>query len=180
MKKITFLRRKTPPVPSDKERRLFVDLEIQILDQIGKAVKGHRPIEAYLLAWSIIEQFMLPRLTRFIAHKLKIVIPKGALEANCVHLIKYYYFMSHDQELFLELEKGRKNRNNLTHKLYEKESWSDIKKDFKKSLKKDIIKIFSLFQNRFNGKTSIPVLILYTRGWNDGLQKAQGILKKEL
>lgn len=177
MKKDDLIEEREVPIPSGKEKKEFLDLELEILNQIGKAVKGHRSMEAYFLAWSTIEQFMLPRLTRFVAQELKVVIPKDTLEANCVHLIKYYYFLSHDQELFLELEGARKNRNKLTHKLYEKSSWSEIKKDYKRGLKKDIVKIFSLFQNRFIGKTQIPVLVLYTNGWNDALQKAQEVVK---
>jgi hypothetical protein len=165
------LKEKPIPIPSEKEKKEFLDLELEILNQVGKAVKGHRSMEAYFLAWSTIEQFMLPRIIRFTANQLKIVIPKDALDANCVHLIKYYYFLSHDHELFLALEKGRKNRNKLTHELYEKNTWSEIKKEYKKCLKSDIVKIFSLFRDRFNGKTSIPVLALYAKGWNDGLQK---------
>ena len=168
---------KETPVPTETEKKRFLDLELEIINQMGKAVKGHRPMEAYFLGWSVIEQFMLPRLIRFIAGHSKVVIPKESLETNYVHLIKYYYFLSHDHELYLALDRGRKNRNKLTHELYKKEDWETIKKDFKKCLKKDIVDIFSLFQARFNGKTPIPVLTLYTSGWNDGLQKAVEVIR---
>ena len=177
MKNNKILKNKEVPIPSKKERKDFLDLEMEILNQAGKAVKGHRPMEAYFLSWSIIEQFMLPRLIRFIAGSLKVVIPKDSLETNYVHLIKYYYFLSHDHELFLALDEGRRNRNSLTHELYKKEDWKSIKKDFKKYLKKDIVNIFELFQARFNGKTPIPVLTLYTSGWNDGLQKFVEVIR---
>lgn len=174
-----FSENKKPPIPPDKEKKKFLDLEMEILGQIAKAIKGHRPMEAYLLGWSVIEQFMLPRLIRFVAGRLKVVIPKESLETNYVHLIKYYYFLTHDHELFLALDKGRKNRNKLTHELYKKNDWESIKKDFKKYLKKDIADIFSLFQKRFNGKTLIPVLTLYSSGWNDALHEVKKVIKGE-
>jgi hypothetical protein len=168
------------PVPTETDKKTFLDLELEILNQIGKAVKGHRPMEAYFLGWSVIEQFMLPKLIRFVSGNLKVVVPKGSLETNYVHLIKYYYFLSHDHELYLALEKGRKNRNRLTHELSKKEDWGAIKRDFKKCLREDIVDIFSLFQARFNGKTKIPVLMLYSSGWNDGLKKAVEVIEGKI
>lgn len=168
---------KKTPVPTESDKKKFLDLELEILNQIGKAVKGHRPMEAYFLGWSVIEQFMLPKLIRFVTGNLNVVIPKESLDTNYVHLIKYYYFLSHDYELYLTLDKGRKNRNRLTHELSKKEDWRTIKNDFKKYLKEDIVDIFSLFQARFNGETKIPVLTLYSSGWNDGLKKAVEVIK---
>lgn len=179
MIKKDFSREKEIPVPDKKEKDDFKDLEIEILKQIVKSIKGHRQMEAYFLAWTTIEQFMLPRLIRFVAKNLKITLPKDFSDLPVSHLIKNYYFLSHDQELYLELEKARKNRNVLVHEIYEKEDWKSIKIEYKKCLKEDIGPLFELFKNRFNGVTRIPVLTLYTNGWNDGLDKVKNhILKK--
>ncbi len=178
--KLTYMLRnikkeKETPVPSNKDREKFQSLELEILSQATKALKGHRLVEAHFLIWASVEQFMLPNLVIFVASKLEIIIPKDALDVNFVHLVKYYYFLSHDKELFQALEKARKNRNKLTHELHKQTDWKNIKKSFKESMKKDISTLLSLFQDRFNGKTAIPSLALYTKGWNDALS---GIVKK--
>ncbi len=165
------LNKQQPPAPSKKEEESFKDLEMQILNQVLKSLKGHRQMEAYFLAWTSIEQFMLPRLIRFIAKELKVILPKDFSTIQISHLIRNYYFLTQDKELYDQLEKARKNRNKIVHEMYEKEDWKSIHAEYKKSLKKDIAPLLGLFSDRFNGQTSIPVLTLYSKGWNDGLEK---------
>lgn len=171
---------KDTPIPTEKEREIFKNLELEILNQITKSIKGHREMEAYFLAWTTIEQFMLPRLTRFVAKNLKIILPKDFSGLQISHLIKNYYFLSHDRELYLVLEKARKNRNGLVHEIYEKEDWKSIKKEYRKYLVQDIAPLFTLFQDRFTGKTAIPVLTLYTSGWNNALDMVIKRLKEKM
>lgn len=170
---------KETPVPDKKEKENFKDLEIEILNQVAKSIKGHRMMEAYFLAWTTIEQFMLPRLIRFTARNLKIILPKDFSSMQINHLIKNYYFLSHDHALFLELEKARKNRNKLVHEIYEQEDWKSIKAEYKKCFVKDIKPLFRLFQDRFTGKTVIPSLTLYSTGWNDALERVKEIIDED-
>lgn len=174
--KDNFIKNKEAPTPDKKEEKDFKDLEGEILKQIVKSLDGNRKMEAYFLAWTTVEQFMLPRLMHFIVKKLNITLPKDFPGSQISHLIKNYYFLSHDKELYLALEKARKNRNNLTHEIYRKENWESIKKEYKRCLKEDIAPILELLRDRFNGKTKIPVLALYSKGWNDGLENIKNKL----
>jgi len=165
------------PKPDKEERAVYNNLETEIWDQTSKALKGNRHMEAYILAWSGIEQFMLPNLMRFIEKELNIKLPKlDDIQAS--NLTRLYFFLSHDVELYNSLEKARKTRNKLVHSVSKHNSWSDVKKGFKKGLKEDVSPIMNLFQDRFKGKTPIPVLTLYTKGWNDALSSEQDMLKK--
>jgi hypothetical protein len=168
-----FSNKKKTIVPNKRERDDFTDLEIEILKRISKLIKdkdGSR-MEAYFLAWTTIEQFMLPRLIRFVTKNINIVMPKDFFGSHVAQTIRNYYFLSQDRELYLGLEKARKNRNKLVHEIYERKDWKSINAEYVKCLKSDIGPVFSLFQDRFKGKTKIPVLTLYKNGWNDGLEK---------
>lgn len=159
------------PKPDRKDNKIYNDLEIELLLQLSKSISGKRFMEAYFLSWTIIEQFMLPKLIQFTAHNLSVVIPKGTERKNINQVISLYYFLSHDHKLYLALEKARKKRNDYVHKIYNQDNWSAIKNGYKTSLKGEIREVLQLFSSRFKGETKIPSLSLYSKGWNDCREK---------
>lgn len=165
-----------PPVkPDSKERKETEGMANQLLKQCLKATRSHHYYEAYMLGWTSIEQFLLPDLLGFVSKKLKIDLPKDLPELPISHVIRLYYFISHDLELFRELERSRKIRNKLVHNLYKQQEWNHVKLSIKTDLKEMAI-LFGLFQDRFSGKTPIPALQIYRKGWNEALEQ----LKKNL
>lgn len=165
-------------IPTKKERQVFENLSTELLHQFVKAYKGNRSMEAYILAWSVIEQFMLPDLIKIIASNLKIKVPKNLADTHSAQLIKLYYFLSHDLELYNSLEKARKRRNKLVHSMHSHENWLQIKKGYKTGTSEDIKPLLVLFRDRFTGKTKIPVLNLYANGWNDMREETLKIIKE--
>ena len=164
---------KTLPLvkPDLKKRKEIEGMTTQLLQQCLKATKGRRYYEAYMLGWTSVEQFLLPDLLGFVSKKLKVNLPKNLPELPVSHVIRLYYFISHDKELFQELERSRKTRNKLIHNLYKQQDWSRVKLSLKTSLKKELGTLFELFQNRFSGKTPIPALQIYRKGWNEALEQ---------
>ena len=149
---------------SKKER--FASHYEGIMKQHMKAVRGNHFMEAYILGWSSIEQFALPELIEHVSEKLKLKTPKGVSGTPAIHLIRYYYFLTHDKELYDALERARKRRNTLTHNLIKHETWKDVKDSYKDGLKIDILNLFELFIKRYEGDAPYPVLQLYADGWN--------------
>jgi hypothetical protein len=164
--------------PNKQEQKKFRSLELELLEQVKRSANSHRYIEAYMLLWTSIEQFMLPSLIGFISRELKLKLPSKFAELQISQISRLYYFMSHDEELHSEIERVRKIRNKLVHKMYQQKNWKDIKSSFKKGLK-DMAKILECFKDRFNGKTPIPSLQLYRNGWNAALEKVINELKNE-
>lgn len=173
MRKIT---EKTLPdvEPGAKEKEVLATLEVELLNQAVKAVGSHKYIEAYVLLWTSIEQFMLPTLMGFIARNLKLTLPPRLSELPISHVTRLYYFISHDKELFLEIEKIRKSRNKLIHKMYVEKDWKSVKNKFKSGVK-DMVITIEMLKDRLSGKKPIPSLQIYRRGWIDALE---GLKKK--
>lgn len=167
-----------PEVPADREFKSYKDMETQILHESANALSKGNRIEGYLLSWASLEQFMLPRLMRFIAEKLGLDLPKNLNELPTYQIIQIYYFLSHDKALYLELEKGRKTRNNLSHRMYAEQDWPSVHKKFRYAIKTNVLTLFKMFEARFHGKVAIPSLTIYSRGWNDAISKTVEIIKK--
>jgi hypothetical protein len=153
--------------PNTKEKEVYDKLFLEIFEQVVKAKKGHRYMEAYILGWTVVEQFMVPDLIKFVSGRLKFKVQENLSELQASQLFKLYYFLSHDKELFDALEQGRKTRNKLTHSLYKHKNWVEVKDGFKDGLNKQIVPLTKLILKRYQGETSIPVLQLYSKGWED-------------
>jgi len=160
-------------VESLYENTLLTDMFSEIMEQVIKARKGHRYMESYILGWTTIEQFMLPDLINTISLRLKIDLPKNLSEIHASTLIKLYYFISHDKELYDALEQGRKTRNKLVHSIHKHKSWSEINNGFKSGIKEDIAPLYELIVKRYDETTPVPVLQLYKKGWDDCTKKIE-------
>jgi len=159
------------PKPSKEQKEFYKSLDLELMSQVIKAKKGHRYMEAYILEWSVVEQFLLPKLMLYIGDSLNIKLPGKLEEMHASQLIKLYLFLSHDKELYDSLEVARKTRNKLIHGVTKHTNWNEMKKGFRSGFKDEVIPLLVLFQDRFSGKTPIPVLTLYRNGWNDASDK---------
>jgi len=163
--------------PSLKEKKVFKSLEIELLNQVVRAMHSHKYVEAYVLLWTSVEQFMLPALIGYIVRNLKLTLPARFAELQISQVTRLYYFISHDKELFLEIEKIRKSRNKLIHKMYAEKSWVDVKTGFRKGMKEMTVTL-ELLRSRLSGETPIPSLQIYSRGWNDAIKKTKENIQK--
>ena len=160
------------------EIEFFKTLEWKILEQGHKAYKKKSYIETAVLSWSIIEEIYIPRIIGFIDKKLKIGIPSNIFESKTSGiLIDIYFCISHDKQLYEILKKGNSLRNKLIHQVVKQKDLKQVNK-----LAKDVCKvsadIMMEFIERFDGKKSIPVLMMYANGWNDCREKTTKIIKK--
>src|SRR5690606_3744624 len=74
----------------------------------------------FLLHWSHLEEFLLPCLIRQIAFKLSFKeVPKINEGVSMSQMINYYYFLSHDLDLYKKLIVANKKRNKILHKFEE-------------------------------------------------------------
>ena len=124
------------------------------------------------MSWSFIEEFFLPSSIEFIAKRQKIMFKKELIEnASAAHLIKYYYLISYDEELYELLNQARVLRNNLVHKAYKSGSIQEIANKAKESAKYNLYTAMEPILKRLNGEVAAPSLELYAKGWNDMRQK---------
>jgi hypothetical protein len=78
-------------------------------------------------------------------------------------LIKCYYFVSQDEELYKKLVEGNNLRNKILHEIYNNYDGNELRK----SCVFVTENIFFPLLDRLEGKHPIPVLTLYANGWND-------------
>ncbi len=105
------------------------------------------------------------------------------LGANVSHLIRYYYFVSYDEEMYKILCEAAKLRNSLVHRNYKSGSIHEIAKRAQESAKYNLYTAFGPMADRLTGKTISPSLRIYSQGWNDCRDKMVenlGLRKKEL
>jgi hypothetical protein len=124
------------------------------------------PIEYFLILWSMLEQILLPDLIEYIAHRLSLKELPKLNGKKFSELINIYYFISHDGILYKNLLTGNSRRNKLIHNLFQ----GDPKKVDKEVLRlnKYITEYLMVpILERSTGKFPIPVLSLYSKGWND-------------
>jgi hypothetical protein len=147
------------------EEELFSSLEMELLNQAGKAKRGNRGMETYVLLWTVLEQFSLPNLIKYVAKKLDVVTPSNLSEMPASQSFKLYYFLSQDKELYDSLENCRKKRNKLIHSMHSHKDWAEIKSLFGDGPKDYLVPTMRLLINRYKDDTGIPVLNLYKNGW---------------
>lgn len=172
------LAKKAPPQPTSKEKKFIETLEGQIMKQIFEDLRKKHFVEAYIFSWATIEQVMIPRLMKFISGRLEIKLSKSVWGLNQYVINQIYYCISHDKDLFDKLERGRKLRNQIIHKMYRQDNLSSIQKRALKGVKYNHRKLIPSILDRFSGKVPIPSLTLYAKGWNDSLDKAIEELEK--
>ena len=151
------------------------------MDMAVAAFNKHDYLRAAILSWSCIEECFLPKLIQFIATQQKMELEKSIIERASSHqLIHYYLMISYDKELYNLLEEGRRLRNNLIHKIYKTGSIKDLEKNAKICADYNLKTLSQPILDRFTGKTKIPSLSLYAKGWNDSNEDFRKILQKRI
>lgn len=164
-------------LPNWEESEFAKTIDGQIMIMVKKAIEDGHFIEAQTLSWSTIEQLLLPRLIGWIAKELGLSLSNEVYKLNAQNVNFLYLCLSHDKELYENLEEGRKNRNKIVHKLTLLGDIKSIKKwakDYTLSnvlLQKNIMK-------RFSGEVLIPSINLYKNGWNDALDQAVALINE--
>ncbi len=166
-----------PKLPTKEEVEFFETLEGKTIKYIKECLENKRSFEGYVYSWALIEQVLLVKLIKFIAKHLKIDVPGGVWKMNQMAINYFYYAISHDKELYDNLEMGRKKRNKITHELINQHSSDLLKGDIKKALLHDWKKIISLIFDRLSGKETVPSLKLYSDGWNNAINRCVEIIK---
>lgn len=165
-------------VPTDDESVFAIKLKNELFEQFVDAKKSDRHMESFVLLWTLLEQFYIPDLISLISRRLKLDVPQGLSDMHASQSFKLYYYLSHDKELYDDLERCRKKRNKLMHRMYDHESWEEIQEGFKNGPKEYLVPAVYKVMDRFKGKTPIPVLNLYSNGWNDHRKKIDLVLKE--
>jgi len=160
-----------------KDFELFNQVFDPALKQIWVAIDNKNYLVSFLLSWALIEQIILPNLIRLIAHRLKIKELPDIKKLNTSQLISDYYFLSQDKKLYKKLLEANNKRNRIVHEIYKKE-YKYLNKETKKSTKFIIKNILVPLLDKISGKEPIPVLMLYTQGWNDCRKKTIKNLEK--
>ena len=152
-------------IPSSRELNKFREFTQYVCEAKEKGYV----IESFLVAYQIIQEMELPRLKKLILQKLGLnkLIKDLSIERNPYVSNLNYLALSQDVELYILLEKARKIRNELSHKLTNFNNIKEPKEIARKALKDIIMNLFRAIQDRWNGDVAIPILTLYPKGWND-------------
>jgi len=161
-------RKKQAPVPSRTLQDKAKYFEEEYYEYALKAYKDEDYLKAAMTSWSYIEEFFLPTVIKYIAEKQKIKYTKSMVDGmNAANLIKVYYFISYDEELYSLFEKARGLRNKLVHKAYGAGSIPEIERLAKISADFNIKEVMLPLLKRLSGDEVPPSLLLYIKGWND-------------
>ena len=176
-KKIDY--RKKPNKPDWEESEFAKTIDGQIMVMLNKAVTNGHFIEAQVLSWSTIEQILLPRLIGWIAKALKVNLPKEIYKLNPWSINFIYLCISHDEDLYKQLEESRRKRNMMIHKLI---LLGDIKliNKFAGTCTKENILLQEAIVKRFKGEVLVPSINLYRNGWNSATEKISDMIKKKI
>ena len=136
-------------------------------------------IESFIVGYQLMQEMFLSDLTKAVLHKLGLekIENKFMEESNAYNVNLKYVALTHDIELFELLEKARKMRNEIVHQIVEDETLELSKNKAKEAIVVvgDLIRAIA---DRLQGKKAIPVLTLYTKGWNDGMDHIAEMFKQ--
>ena len=154
--------------PSEKAQLLAKHFELQLIESSIAALEVKDFIKSAMLSWSYIEEYFLPTFISYVAAKQKVELTGLLYEnANAYQLVRYYFLITYDRELFDILEKARKLRNNMTHKIYEAKSMTEIELNAKKSAEFNLKTALRPIFDRQDGSLVIPALRIYFDARND-------------
>ena len=126
-----------------------------------------------MMSWSYIEEYFLPTSIKHIAKHQKVKLEENFLEdTRAFNLIRFYFLISYDREMYLLLEKARKLRNKLIHQTYKSKSIKKIENLAKESAKFNVEIIVGSIFDREDGIVIAPALKIYVNARND-LRKEQ-------
>lgn len=167
------------PTKSQIEATRYFELEF--LQVAIDSYKKKQFLKSAMLSSSFIEEFYLPSSIEIIAKRQSIKFHKSYIDgASASQLIRYYYFISYDEELFELLESARKLRNKLVHNSYGSGSIEGTAHNAEESAKYNLKVLIRPIFSRLNGDIVAPSLLLYSDGWNDMRAKVIEMLDREL
>lgn len=153
------------------DQELFTKLEKPFIKAIQNSLDKKLYSEAFLLSWGFVEQILLPSLIRLVAHRLKLTkLPKIDENTHFAQLLNYYYFLTHDVDLYEKLSKANSMRNKIVHRLDE-EKLRNLNSETKAAANYTLIQVSLSIASRLRGDVTVPVLELYSKGWNDFRKK---------
>lgn len=149
-----------------KDSEKFVNEQKKVIERLKKS----QGLEKFVYSWALIEQIYLPHTIKFILDKLSLNMVPNLEKISVAQLINYYYFLSHDADLYKRLVKGNNLRNKIVHDIYNTDR-KNFEKDLEIKTKYVLKEILGPLLKRLRGDVPIPVLILYAKGWNDFRKK---------
>lgn len=154
--------------PTEKEKILSKYFELQLTEVALRSYKEKDFLKAAMLSWSYIEEYFLPTQIEFVAINQNMKLDKDFLKnLTSFHLIRYYYLISYDREMYDVLEHARKLRNKMTHN----KSIASIEKMAQESADYNLGMIDAML-DREEGKIVAPSLLIAINARND-LRKEQ-------
>jgi hypothetical protein len=154
--------------PSQRAKVFAKYFELQLSDAAIQAYEKKDYVKSAMLSWSYVEEFFLPTSIELIAKRQKISLDEELLNrANSYQLIRYYFLISYDRDMFNILEKARKLRNKMTHQIYKSKSLSEVEKRAQESAKYNLLTAFEPMFDRQEGKVVAPSLKIYFDARND-------------
>lgn len=159
--------KKYAPKPSQASVNLSAYFELELVDVAIKAYEKKEYLKSAMMSWSFIEEYFLPTQIEFIAKRQKIKIKEDLFNTNVYHLLKYYFLISYDQELYEILVTACSLRNQIIHKAYRSGSIKEIARKAQDSAKFNLYTAMNPMLNRLKGDVPPPSLTLYSKGWND-------------
>ncbi len=164
--------------PNQALVEFYETLQGRVMKHVKTCLQNKNYFEAYIFSWALVDQILIRDLISFIAKNLKIKIPSNLWNSNQATINNFYLAISQDEQLYKELEAGRKTRNKFLHELVKKFDKGPISIEAKKATGHVFEDIVRPIFDRLSGKTPVPSLTSYSRGWNDSLEKAVEILKQ--
>lgn len=168
------------PTQKSETTRLATEDQVKyllgIVKEIMRAKKSGFLLHALMLASSVIEENMLPHLTNMVLSRLELTDKKNILSSDNFAIKNALYFaLTQDTDLYLILEKFRKIRNKITHKIFIYYDLDRVNKEAEEGFKcfKSIVEEIG---GRLNGKIPIPILTYYPKGWNAALKQVVKII----
>ncbi len=154
--------------PEKNAKILSEYFELQLADTAIDAYKQKDFLKAAMLSWSYIEEFFLPSSIKFVAKHQKVKLDSNLLtNRSSYHLIRYYFLISYDNEMFDILEEARKLRNKVVHQIYKTKSMATISQRAKESAKYNLFSVLEHMLDRQEGRVIAPALLIATNARND-------------
>jgi len=153
-----------PPKRKAGKGLVSSSFEANLIKHLSRYIDNDNYLAAFLVASQTIESIFLPEKILYLTRKLGIYgIESSSDKYNFFQKNLLYLALSHDNETFLLLEKFRKHRNDIVHRLKKEKESEKIEIEIKQFLKTCYVDIL----DNFVESRPVPVLELYSRGWND-------------
>ncbi|MFH2139013.1 MAG: hypothetical protein ABII88_10995 [Candidatus Omnitrophota bacterium] len=168
------------PLPKNKDlnQKLAKDKELkkfrELLEYVARSKEDGYVIESFIISYQVVQDIMLPRLRKIVLEQLGLGKLDNLLneEKSAYSINLQYLALTQDLELYRLLEKARKIRNELAHKLTKHDSIKISQKKANEAIMLIVKDIFGAIQDRWDGVKTVPVLTLYPKGWNDYRRQA--------